>query len=327
MPRQDETGKCTKCAHQREIERASTDEERKRLRSICIRCIRGCDKCATQYRLDALKDYMDFLREGKDYADLLLLKKDVESRNCKKCKHSSSLRCQSSCQAADERKRVERIASVFREVDDWNRKYANKHIPKKHMTVIQAEEERELLKRTKCGKCTHCPSTDDEYCHSGRSVMSFDAAEEPDTIQPFFDPLAFQKQERDPRDFDEPVDPREERTKGSVTKMLAPEVEELLRQQIMDFHHHLDFIDRELVFQLMEGKTLVDFAKMGWAEPVIKALSQPMTKQAVWGRYKRIVKRVPILAAVAHGMIGKGKGGAKHKQKNQPFIQQDLFSQ
>lgn len=320
MAKSDETGNCAKCAHQAEIEAARESGDEKeilRLRKICLVCIRGCDRCKFGKRKQALDDYIQLVQEdGYTLAEIVQESQDIKDEECNGCKEESCTYCKHRARLSQ----LKNAASVAQERIPAG---LNKNAP---MSVDYAREVYDALTTAHCFKCRRCPLTDDNPSHSGKDVISFDAAEEPDLILPHADPFAFnadRPEGADSRDFDTPESDSQRVCRKSVTTRLPPAVEEALREEICNLSGKLDHVDRALVFFLMAGGSMTDFGKMKW---VPKEFFETMSKQAVYGRYKRIVKAVPILTAVAHGMIGKGKGGAKPKPKAKPqFIQEGLF--
>lgn len=291
MPKQDETGKCSKCAHSREIANAATEAERMRLGKTCLSCIRGCDGCTVfmQSGGKAVDRYFDAVLNGPTHNAAVAERRHIIANNCDKCTH-------------------------YRDRKDPKRKFCRTDC----RLYARLSELDGIIS---CYTCNRCPKTDDIASHGGREVVSFDAAEDQDTVAAYADPLATE-QKGDFRDFDER--PSED-TDGKFTKRLNNEQEDELKRELANFASNLDLIDRELAVFLINGGSLVDFGRMEWAKKYIKTISRPMTKQAVHGRYKRIVKAMPLLKAVAHGTIGKGKGGGAKKAKPKHVLQDLLF--
>lgn len=314
MGKCDETGNCAKCVHTAEIQKArdSGDEHAIAcLRKTCLKCIRGCEKCRFGRRIDALEGFIRAKETGKGEDDLrseiLSLKRDT----CRKCNEKGC----SVCKTAATIKGLELAANVFREVNKAT---------KRPIDVEAAKDLCDAITQKFCLKCSRCPSTDDNPSRGGKEVISFDSAEDPDTIMPFADPLAFQTSDDDLRDFDRQSSRMtlEREGRRGVTASLPQSVEDALRQEICNLCGKLDHIDRALVFFLMTGGSLTDFGKMQWVPP---EFFKTLSKQFVYGRYKKIVRAVPILSAVAHGMIGKGKGGGCKPKKDKDSRQLTLF--
>jgi len=327
MARSDETGNCTKCAHQAEIAAATTDAERTRLQKICLRCIRGCDKCEHGKRKDALDGFIDMCDGGKSVADLYLEKSDIRKRHCEPCKDP---RQNTGCRNCPFRERIDTISLVVQLIERKGVLAGKNKVPSSWNdgvpTRLDALKERNRITYEVCTKCRKAPFTDDCAPHGGKEVVAFEAAENPDSILEYADPFAFQHDKKDFRHFDETATEQEDFVRNKVTKQLTAAVEERLKIEISNFGSKLDMIDRELVFFILHGGHLKDFGSMQWAQKYMQKLTTPMTKQAIHNRFKKVCHEMPILRSVAHGMIGKGKGG-KGRAKAQPSYQQlDMFS-
>lgn len=151
-------------------------------------------------------------------------------------------------------------------------------------------------------------------------------------------------------------------SKGGVTK-LPYDIEDRMRVELANYSGNTSLVDKMLLAVLMTQKPYgrtnecfnpVDFAKLRWmfyfdaagrrhntdfSRFLISCGWRPpesgkcgISKQAVHYRFKTIVRKMPVLAAIAHGQMGKGKGGgATHGQasgaskKGARQIQADLF--
>lgn len=157
-----------------------------------------------------------------------------------------------------------------------------------------------------CSECTQ--SSDDFPSNSGQTFISIDEGVSGDSLADVNDALQ-----------DHILSQRIDTTTPSPrATSLPPDVEDRLRKELASFTQ-LDMADKFLVCVLMTAKkghndrfhSITDFAK-DFAPYVF---GRPISKQAAHARFVRVVKRVPILAAIAHGQIGKGKGGgAKRSQ-------------
>ena len=253
-----------------------------------------------------------------------------ETGNCTKCAHSSEIA--RAVEFGDEKK-IESLRRTCircirgcdkcrwgREKDGIEAKLARLQGNDEDGVSGDLKARLENIEKSMCMKCNRCPLTDDNPSRAGKEVISFDAAEDPDTIMPHSEGWGNGRNDSDFRDFDSRENEHDD--KGRVTS-LPLEVEDALRHEICNLSGKLDHVDRALVFFLMAGGTLTDFGKMKW---VPKEFFSTMSKQCVYGRYKKIVRAVPILASVAHGMIGKGKGGgAKPKKSMRMHYQPELF--
>lgn len=315
MGKCDEAGNCTKCMHSLEIYNARKKGDENALaalRKTCIKCIRGCEKCRYGRRKDALES---FIAEYERRSSAESLTKEMAAIKKDKCGRCSIDRGSAVCNNCQFRQRLHDISLALGVFSERIKSTG------KSFSAEYAKDLCDAITVNHCYKCDHCPSTDDNPSRCGREVVSFDAAENPDTIMPFADPFAFPNSMGDKRDFDSPKDENE--CGKSVTLKLPQDIEDALRQELCNLSGKLDHVDRALVFFLMAGGTMTDFGKMKW---VPKEFSQTMSKQCVYGRYKKIVKAVPILSAVAHGMIGKGKGGGAKPKKAKTVFQPELFA-
>ena len=166
-----------------------------------------------------------------------------------------------------------------------------------------------------CSRCDQ--SQDDNPSHRGITFVSKDAdsdADDPNTN--LEDWLLAQKE----------TDALEVYRSGCTA--LPADIENSFRVQLTEFAQ-LSVYDKLLVCVLMSHKpgftnryyTLADFARLRWLRDpeVSRIFSQcginltltgdGISKQAAHVRYGNIVRRIPSLAAIAHGQIGKGRGG------------------
>ena len=165
-----------------------------------------------------------------------------------------------------------------------------------------------------CAECNR--SSDDNPSNSGQSFVSIDEGTSGDPLSDTNDAIADWILEK--RITNRSTDPDSVRPVRITS--LPEQVEDTLRMQLSAFSQ-LDLADKFLVCVLMTNKprsndrfySIADFAKK--FAPYV--FGRPISKQAAHARYVRVVKRMPILAAIAHGQIGKGKGGAK-KQSIDP---------
>lgn len=309
MAKKDETGNCSKCCHTEEIANCKTEEERSRLRKICLSCIRGCNKCRYQRRTNQLSAYIAEVKDGNTKDSLSREEASIKSTYCRFCKnHAKGKPCREDC------KKLARLATIALAKPVFSETIPNTK-PKKPYTPEYAAEVIGRIQSEHCNRCTHCPSTDNMPSHGGKEFVYLESSEEPQTILDHADPFARTVTERDSRDFDTPELTEEEQLKRQqVTTDLPASVEERLLQELKTFVGSLDWIDRCLVFFLMQGGKLVDFGKMNWVpKEFVNGISN---KPELTHRYKRIIKVMPIFKSIAHGMIGKGIGGAKKKDKS-----------
>ena len=170
-------------------------------------------------------------------------------------------------------------------------------------------------------ECSECNRSSDDFpSNSGQTFISIDEGVSGDALADTNDALQ-----------DYILSQRIDNTSPSPRATSLPlEVEDRLRQQIASFTQ-LDMADKFLVCVLMTSKpgyndrfySIADFAK----EFAPYVFGRPISKQAAHARFVRVVKRVPILAAIAHGQIGKGKGGGANKgQSSAPEDRQMEFS-
>lgn len=254
-----------------------------------------------------------------------------ETGNCTKCSHSSEIA--HAAESGDEDKIESLRKTCIRcirgcdkcrwghEKDGIESKIQRLDNGRDYLAIESLKSRLDDIEKSRCLKCNRCPPTDDNPSRSGKEVISFDAAEDPDTIMPHAENWGNGRIDKDFRDFDSHDDELHEESRRVTS--LPIEVEDALRHEICNLNGKLDHVDRALVFFLMSGGSLTDFGKMKW---VPKEFFSTMSKQCVYGRYKKIVRAVPILAAVAHGMIGKGKGGgAKPRKFVNTNYQPELF--
>lgn len=162
-----------------------------------------------------------------------------------------------------------------------------------------------------CAECSR--SADDNPSNSGQCFVSIDEGTSGDPLSDTNDAVADWLLEkrispRNPSSGDPNARPQQRATS------LPEQVEDALRMQLSAFSQ-LDLADKFLVCVLMTNKprsndrfhTIADFAKK--FAPYV--FGRSISKQAAHARYIRIVKRMPVLAAIAHGQIGRGKGGGK----------------
>lgn len=380
MGREDETGKCTKCARRGEIERAATDAERQRLQIVCIRCIRNCDRCKHGLYLRVCRAVAQHLSETpspRPHAELEAESRDISTRLCKSCKRQWCGNCEHHLRKQDikgviaaETKGV--VPYVTREElrahPEWrNTKTGNVTIPPLVLSLADAQAQIELIHARQCAKCTRCPNDDDNPSHGGKSVVSFDAVEKTDADSPAPDkdsPLAdidptygqvspkeadqgFTNAQFDVMD-DPAHDPRSPEMRGEntasaptrprrprptvkdteyrqVTARLSSTAEEALVRELATYRRELSLRDMLLVSCLLKGISLIEFGEMKW---VPEDLLKEASKQTVSQQFKRIVKRMPTLVAVAHGQIARGKGGkGRELGKVNPKTQSRLDAQ
>lgn len=325
MAKKDETGDCSKCCHTAEIAQCTTEDERVRLRKICLSCIRGCKKCKFNKRKERLEAFIAESDKGNTKDSLLDEKSSLQNYTCRFCKcHTKGKSCNADC------KTLARIAQINLALPIFSETIPNTTPP----TPIKASYAHALVSRIEaeeCYNCTKCPSTDNMPSHGGKEFVYIEAAEEPQTVLDRADPFYKPQPLSDPRDFDEPqLSDQAQLERQKVTEQLPAAIEERLLQEMKTFIGSMDWVDRCLVLFLMQGGKLVDFGKMDWIpKEFINGISN---KANLTMRYKKIVKTMPILKSVAHGMIGKGIGGAKRKNASssdssagESVTQYDLF--
>ena len=382
MGRDDETGKCTKCARRGEIERATTDAERQRLQVICIRCIRNCDRCKHGLYLRICRAVMQHLSEKpepRSLAELESESREISTVHCKSCKKQWCGSCEHHLRKQDikgviaaETKGVTPYVTKdeLRAHPEWlNPRTGKVTIPPLVLDFMAASAQIELIHARQCAKCTRCPNDDDNPSHGGKHVVSFDAVDKTDADSPAPDkdsPLAdidptygqvspkeadqgFTNAQFDLMD-DPAHDPRSPEMRGespesqppsraprrlrptvkdteykNITARLSVTAEEALVRELATYRRELSLRDMLLVSCLLKGISLIEFGEMKWVpEDLLKVAS----KQTVSQQFKRIIKSMPTLVAVAHGQIARGKGGkGRERGKVNPKTQARLDAQ
>lgn len=155
-----------------------------------------------------------------------------------------------------------------------------------------------------CSECTR--SSDDFPSNSGQTFISMDEGVSGDSLSDANDALQ-----------DYILSKRIDGTAPSPRATpLPPDVEDRLRKEIATFTQ-LDMADKFLVCALMTLKpgsndrfySITDFAK----EFAPYIFGRAISKQAAHARFVRVVRRIPVLAAIAHGQICRVKGGGTGK--------------
>lgn len=324
MGKSDETGNCSKCAHSEEIRKAREANDEKAilaLRKTCLKCIRGCDRCSFGKRKAEIELYIAALEKGVGIAELESESNGIRKNFCSRCKERKCQFCNNGALLRDIKTTIGAF-SKFREDGGDNGNGGGGGSAQDR--IARARDIYDGITVDMCYKCTRSPASDDNPSRGGKEFVSFDAAEDPDTIMPFADPCSPQYRQFKPSsDFRDSIE--EEAPQPQQRTNLPHDVEETLRRELCNLCGKLDHVDRALVFFLMNGGTLTDFGKMRW---VPQEFFSTMSKQCVYARYKKIVREVPVLSAVAHGMIGKGKGGGAKPRKGSGshLVQQELFA-
>ena len=166
-----------------------------------------------------------------------------------------------------------------------------------------------------CSRCDQ--SQDDNPSHRGITFVSKDADNGSDDPNVQLEDWLLAQKETDALEV-----------YRSGCTALPADIENAFRVQLTEFAQ-LSVYDKLLVCVLMSQKpgytnryyTLADFARLRWLNnpETAKIFAQcginltltgdGISKQAAHVRYGNIVRKIPALAAIAHGQIGKGKGG------------------
>lgn len=362
MGREDETGKCTKCARRGEIERAATDAERQRLQIICIRCIRNCDRCKHGLYIRVCRAVMQHLSEKpapRSLAELEYESREISTVRCKSCKKQWCGSCEHHLRKQDIKGVIAAETNgvtpyvtrdELRAHPEWkNPKTGKVTIPPLVLDYMAASAQIELIHARQCAYCTRSPKDDDNPSHGGKSVLSIDAVDKSDADEAtpdkdsslaFIDPTYGQVSPKESdqgftnAQFDLMDDPEhnplspamrgaspasqprlttrrprqtvKDTEYKTVTARLSVTAEEALVRELATYRRELSLRDMLLVSCLLKGISLIEFGEMKW---VPEDLLKEASKQTVSQQFKRIVKRMPTLVAVAHGQIARGKGG------------------
>lgn len=170
-------------------------------------------------------------------------------------------------------------------------------------------------------KCLDCTTGKEDALFSknkntmqcgGRGVVYMDSAEDPETVICH----SIDRRSTAPEVY------AEDKGERNVTALPA-EVEAKLRELTSTFFG-LNQIEVNLLWHLANGGNLANFADTMDGFKADLARYKHFDKRNSWAILKRIGKAFAPFRALAGGLIGKGKGGAK--QRISKFKQGDLFN-
>lgn len=208
---------------------------------------------------------------------------------------------------------LNRAELTYREANDKRVRKAAKSIVEPYTRLVEFVNEELLpLAREICLYCS-AASDDDNLTSRGRSVLSLDAM--PDGIVLSGDEESANVASK----LNKKVINRFQPPSHGVTS-LPTHIEDALRKVLHDFAE-LDVFDKNMIFHQMTGATMVDFATMKWVPPEMK---RAQSKEFADYRWKRLVTRFPLAAALRKARPLSGSKVRKNSNNVIPLVQDEL---